>query len=250
MMGPTFDPREAIRQNRAGELSGASLLRALASHGGWHVPARVADGEEPGLLVLNNARGERWMLAFTDRQAMDEYEAVAGSNALGEHFAVLAGHALFRDIDDTLSGIDINALGENAVHYKREQFETLRRWARVIEVEQTLDQQVPDLGVLKRFDAYWMVLRKEGEGHQLVLAPDTQGRRLAPVFTAEDNTIEFLKTAVPALDFEPITVTLTGEQVFGQLRGLPLDGLVFNCRGPAKPRAFAKGFVDVVLNAR
>jgi len=40
---------------------------------------------------------------------------------------------------------------------------------------------------------------------------------------------------------------MAGERLFRLLAGMQLDGLVFNCRGPAPAVAFASAFAGVML---
>ena len=41
---------------------------------------------------------------------------------------------------------------------------------------------------------------------------------------------------------------IDGDKLFNALRKMPIDGIVFNCSGPIKPKAFPLGFCDEVLS--
>lgn len=84
----------------------------------------------------------------------------------------------------------------------------------------------------------------------LALAPDGQGRALAAVFTAADNFDAFTEVRQPALEEgQLLSLELTGVELFRLLAGMRLDGLVFNCSGPAAAVAFAHAFAEVILEA-
>jgi len=87
--------------------------------------------------------------------------------------------------------------------------------------------------------------------YQLALAPDDKGRRLAAVFTYDDAFEAFLPEG-EALHAEGqlLQVELAGPKLFEQLAQMSLDGLVFNCRGPARPIAFAQPFIAAILEAK
>jgi hypothetical protein len=42
---------------------------------------------------------------------------------------------------------------------------------------------------------------------------------------------------------------LDGHELFGQIAEMGLDGIVFNCAGPTRPRAFAAAFASLILAA-
>ncbi len=44
-----------------------------------------------------------------------------------------------------------------------------------------------------------------------------------------------------------LSLEMAGERLFRLLAGMQIDGLVFNCRGPAPAVAFASAFAGVML---
>jgi hypothetical protein len=74
---------------------------------------------------------------------------------------------------------------------------------------------------------------------------------LAAVFTADDAFDAFLPDdETPSEHGQLLRVTLPGAKLFEQLSTMSIDGVVFNCSGPTKPVAFAKAFLEVVLDAK
>jgi hypothetical protein len=245
-------PRHAIRAHLAGDLDGQSLFRALMSHKEWHIPTRTDAGGEAALVSFVAADGARWMKFFTDAEAVQTWSAAEGGD-LADQCIVTVGYSIFGILEDDLAGVEINPSLQDAVHYVQEQIPQLRQWANSIRVEEalaTIDFEETPLGLLKDYTNYFLVLRRAGaDSAHLVLAPDSQGRALAAVFTAEDALQFFLDAIAPSADFDPVPVRVNGEQLFAQLNELPLDGVVFNCSGPIQPRAYGKRLAEYVLSA-
>lgn len=233
-------PSDAIAAHRAGELDGIGLVRALVSFDHWLLPARVG---EAGAAPLVTVRGtERWLTVCSDRAAFD------AAGAPGDLFLDTPGPGLFARLDPGLAGVNIDPGTGRAIHYQGEQLDTLREMGRAVLVERFLHGAAyPDgLQKLRDYDGYRIVMRaKEGGGIQMVLAPDNQDRLLAAVFTAPDTLRAFLASLPEGL--VPIVVTLDGTELFTRLRELTLHGIVFNCRGPVKPRAVSAQLASEVL---
>lgn len=244
------DARTAVREHLAGRLSHAALFRSLMAHPDWHVPVCAGTDDEATVMTFVDAAGERWIKVFTDLGAVEAWAEQFGGEADGRCI-VTSGTNLFGALDDELAGVEINPGLPEGVHYQRPHIPLLRQWARITELEsalETIDADETPLGLLRDYDAYVLVLKRTGpDSAHLVLAPDDDGRALAAVFTAEDTLAAFFDQVLSAADFEPIPVRVNGEQLFTQLRALPLDGLVFNCSGPVRPRAFGKRLADYVL---
>ncbi len=247
------DAQTAIREHLAGRLAQATFFRSLMLHADWHVPVHTETDSEVAVRTFVDAAGERWVKVFTDRRAAELWAAQSGGEPAGRCL-VTGGTNLFGALDDELAGVEINPGSPDGIHYRRQHLPFLRQWARITELEsalETIDTGETPLGLLREYDAYVLVLKRTGpDSAHLVLAPDDSGRALAAVFTAEDTLAAFFDQVLSAADFEPIPIRVNGEQLFTQLRVLPLDGLVFNCSGPVQPRAFGKRLADYVLGHR
>ncbi len=245
------DLRQAMQATLDGSRSGHALLRLFLDHAGWHVPAARDEDGQIALLRLKDGAGQRYLFLCTDRQAYADCLATVGAEALGAHFITTAGDALFANLPDEVDVIRVNAYSPPELRYRGDQIPALRQWARAVKVERTLATPQPDLGLVKRFDAFYVVLQRlEGEGRALTLAPDKRGRKLAAVFTAPDALDAFLRDQGDGgLKFEPVTVKTPGHILFDDLQHLPIDGIVFNCAGPVAPRLFVAGFAKAVMAA-
>ncbi len=237
------EPVQAIQQNTAGRLSGPGLLRALAGFDRWVLPG----GPEP--LVIER-EGERWLPMFTDHAALLRYQASSGLD-LGELWLQCPGPGLFAGLGEELAGVDMDPGSEHAVHYRQEQLPLLRRWGRSLQVERLLlGQEEHPLSLLREHDGYHLLMRATADGHsQLVLAPDARGRQLAAVFTAEDCLQAFMDRVLTQVKPLPLSLMLSGQELFERLVAMPLQGIVFNCAGPVQPQAVQLELARQVLQA-
>lgn len=245
------DLRQAMQAALDGRQTSHALLRLFLDHAGWHVPAARDEQGRVALMRLKDAQGRRYLFLCTDRQAYADCLAVVGPQALGEHVITIAGDELFANLPDEVDFIRVNPYAPPELHYRGDQVPALRQWARAVQVERTLATPQPDLRLVRRFDAFYIVMQALPDGGRaLTLAPDKRGRRLAAVFTAPDTLDAFLRDRGDGgLKFEPQTVKTPGEILFDDLQNLPIDGIVFNCAGPVAPRLFVAGFARAVMAA-
>lgn len=246
--------RRLIRDFQRGSVDGRALLRAFIAHPAWSVPAGLGDaGPAPALSV--DADGNRWLAAFTDRDAMEGYLATEAGRDPGRLWLELPGDAVIDLLADGVDGWNVNPLSPDALHYKAEQLPFLRSMNAACRVERILrgEADVVDepFGLLRDYDGWGLVMRAAPDGRsQLVLAPDERGRKLAAVFTAPDCLDTFVSAVTEQLGIIPITVTTGGVELFRQLDQMPIDGVVFNCMGPVPPKALAHQFSAAVLQGR
>lgn len=243
--------RDSIQQTLSGQLGGQALLRRFLAHDDWHAPAGRDDEGRMFLQVLRDKDHRRYLFICTGRPAYDDLIARVGEATLGGHYVTLPGVDLFAGLPADVDIVGVNAYSPPELHYTGGQVTMLNRWARAVEVEQTLAQPAPDLGLVRRFASYYVVLQMLPGGERAItLAPDRRGRKLAAVFTAPDTLDAFLNDRRDGgLKFEPAAAALSGEQLFGDLRDMPIDGIIFNCAGPAPPRTFVPAFAGAVLAA-
>ena len=250
MTGNEISLREAIQQTLDGKLSGPALLRRFMTHDDWRVPVHVDAEGKQFPVYIKDTDDQRFALYFTDEQGYQDGCAAIGAELMGERVLRLAGRTLFLNLGDDADIISINWNSPPQIFFKKAQVPSLRRWAQAVNVEHTLMSPTPDLSLLKHFDAFYIVLQKIPEGFALVLAPDAHDRKLAAVFTAEDALEAFLKDErIGKFEFEPVTRTVPGQQLFEDLQDMPLDGIAFNCAGPVPQRRFAAALANAVVTA-
>jgi hypothetical protein len=226
-------PEESMALFHNGELQFRPLLRELIGHNGWIIPASEEDEERP---VLWRMDGKLWLLAFSSDETFKEYlDDESASRA-----QTVDGRWLFSSLSPPIDGVVLDAGKTHGTQFDSEKFDYLRIWAQGLKVERILSGAAGEDGFpfLREFEGYRLpVVQSESGKAHIALAPDAQGRKLAAVFTAEDCLEAFLKDAQGAYGEGLLVDTLDGAKLFEQLKALPLDGVVFNCSGPAKPRA-------------
>src|SRR5262249_7249306 len=156
----------------------------------WIVPARFRAGQ-PAFLEFDSG-GSRRFFMFSDTQAYDEARKTLGEDTFGEHFLELTGDSVWLSFNDEVDQLDIDPFSEHQIHYKQEQCPLLRRWGKIVSVERSLKKALtPDgkssYNLIRDFDGYYIVTRCDETRPHLMLAPDSKGRKLAALFTAEDS---------------------------------------------------------------
>ena len=238
-------PRRAIERFLAHEMSGRELLRCLATFDRWIVPAGFSGGQ-PAFLDFRSGQSRRFFM-FSGPEAYNEARRQLGEDVLGDHYVETTGDSIWLSFNDAVAGLSIDPFSKHEIDYGPDQFPLLRRWGNIIRVERALEKVLStDSGydLIRDFDRYYIVTRRDESGPNLMLAPDSKGRKLAALFTAEDSLDAYLdeKRGGGFQDLEPLM--MTGPRLFELLSRTPLDGFVFNCCGPIAPRAFAPAFAE------
>ena len=219
-----------------------TVLRAAVSHPSWHMQA---EPDATGKLTARLVRGP-------DGIFLDAW--LDAADCPTPQTLTLRGPALFDAVHAGFAGLRLEPGTPRERRFSRAQFGLLAEWAaaaRVTELVRDPDAFGGALIALRRYTG-WRILRRDGvSGPQLALAPDSQGRKLAAIFTAEDTLRAFLDRngdTLKAHGFLPAQVD--GEALFATLdRTAGLDGMVFDCAGPVAPKAVAMPYAQAVLNA-
>lgn len=244
--------RSVLADYQEGILTGSVLLRALMTYPKWQIPSRSSD-QGPAVTVVTAADGRRGLQVFTDGDAYEEQKRALGQDLYGQMYIQVPGHALFANLAEDLDCVDINPHTPLGVHYKREQFAMLRRWALAIALEQRLrmlDGSEANFRAILDYDSYFVVLRQQGETWDMVSAPDARGRKLASAFIGIDCAERFVEQVSAQIDGEAKIIKLAGEPLFQRLAAMPIEGVVFNCVGPGAPIAFQQELIAYVLDPR
>lgn len=165
------------------------------------------------------------------------------------------GWDIIPQLRDDLQFLNINPDAEHVYHYRNHQLPMLKAMAEAVAIETALHDSARSDELftrLKKYENFKMLFRSGGStGMQIVLAPDDQGRKLIPIFTAEDSFQVFLDQMLPIIQQEicnPYVMDRKGEEMFASLATIPADGIVFNPVGYTRPRAFAIQFCNVIAN--
>jgi hypothetical protein len=164
----------------------------------------------------------------------------------------MPGHRVLSLIPSDLAGVNLNPASTHAAHFRQEQLGELKRVAACMNVTERLAQDEldeDDLAVF-RSHAHWLVVLHHDEGddsYELALAEDKEGRALGAIFSTDEALQAFL--SFEAEEEDGRIMELDGHELFGQIAEMGLDGIVFNCAGPTRPRAFAAAFASLILAA-
>lgn len=261
---PESPVQTAIADWKANQISGSQLLRRLVSFDQWMLPMSEAaaaemlnTGKASRLMYSQDSEGVSRLYLFSDGEAFNAFRRAVGEAEASQHFLTTSGAWIFQLPLDAFDAIEIDPVSPWQISYRKEQFPALRAMAEAITVEQALialraGQAQPGMITLVRdYEHYLLAAYDRGGEYTLALAPDDKGRELAAVFTAADNFAAFLSAREGAQAVEQLLqLELAGPKLFAQLGQMQLDGLVFNCSGPARPVAFALAFAKVVAEAK
>ena len=236
--------RKAIDRFFNKKLTGTQLLRTFAVYRGWQVPARL-DSLVPEFSVFDLGNGAKHYFLFSDKGAYLECRNKIGIHVMGDYYVGnVSGPSAIDAIKDTVDVVNINPYCAQEVHYIKEQIAQLKTWSRIVKTElalETANSSIRGYQTIRTFDTYYFIMEDE---KYVTLAPDPSGRKLAAIFTASDALDIFLGGNQKPSQ-RPIPIG--GEALFSALRKMPLDGIVFNCSGPVRPRVFPLSFATEIL---
>ena len=253
----------AIAEWQAKQINGTQLMRRLVSFDRWMLPVSesaaaemLSTGTASRLMYSQDDAGVSRLYLFSSGEAYGAFQQATGAEPTGQHFLTTTGVWILRLPLDHFDAIEIDPASPWQISYRQEQFAALRAMAEAVEVERALaalrmgQAQPGMIPLVRNYEHYLLAALDRGQGVGLALAPDDKGRQLAAIFTAPDNFATFLDEHNPLRDGQLLQLELAGPTLFAQLGQMQLDGLVFNCRGPAQPVAFALPFASVVLEAK
>jgi hypothetical protein len=223
------------------KLAGADeVMRALAGHKGWLVPALMfarAQGRDLVLdkrMVLFSAEtrlppDELWV--FTDLAAAQRAQA-AGA-LLGPYASDVAGTELFGKIDEGLRIVRVNPYSpaEQGWQFHHGSYELAEIWAQVIALEESYENSDEAFyEAVARFPAFLIF---NGPSGYVITLPNQGGmRNPAAVFTSPDCADAFLArlTDEQRQGFERAVVD--GMTLIKRLPEQEIDGMLLNACGP------------------
>lgn len=236
--------QEAIQQFRQGAYSGSKLMRQLMQHDAWFLPATIGTNG-PAPLVTRTPMGESWLEIFTESAALN-----APSFAHVMMKLQIPRTGWLRFLTDDLAGVNIDPGTDRSIHFKRAQFPMLREWEMALDIDAILRGEDVENGFakLRNYEGYRIIVREHAGTMTPLLAPDDgRNRKLAAVFTTQDCVDAYLAALGDPANRGLTVMRLGGARLFTELAGMPLDGIVFNCVGPVKPKAVALAFAAAIL---
>jgi len=256
-------PRYAIEQWQKKEIDGTELMRRMMTWKHWSIAVSesaavemLATNEAGRIMYSRDENGVGRVFLYSDNAAYAAFCKEAGVTE-AQHFLSTSGDWIFRLELDGISEIVIDPFTPTQIVYAEEHFERLHAMARAVQVEEALtnlrfqpetaDAMIP---LVRDYANYILPVYRADGGMVLAMAPDSQGRDLAAVFTSTEAFDAFAPVwggGYP--DKELLVFNLSGTELCAQLVKMNLDGIVFNCKGPARPIAFAVGIAQVILDS-
>jgi len=218
------------------------LLRGLINHDTWTLPAqKQGENFHPSLLQHN---GQTFLTAYSSPAlAPDNMETMS-----------VDGIWLFSELPDIIHSLIIDANSPHALQFTADKFPELRNWGLAVQFEQQLDTATLDATILEhilQYEGYCVpLIESEGGTQHIALAPDSEGRKLAAIFTAEDCLSLFMQYAGKSFGDKIRIDQHKGDVLLPYLLSLPIDGIAFNCYGPPNPKALSKEALVEILSVR
>jgi len=240
-------PAQALNKHRAEEITDEQLLRILVTYDSWCVPSQPED-DGHRMLVLQRDEGPV-VEAFTTEEAYAEHMQQVSEQPFG--WMTVSGEWLFSNLNDTLIALEINAPQGVRFTFKSKVFATLRNWSRSVLVERALVTQMDDAATFQLLcESTFLIVSTQPDvvPLQIALAPDSNGRTLAAIFTAPDALNLYLQAAQKSTNASLSTHSVSGKPLFSSLASMSIDGVVFNCFGPTKPLAVSHRFTTAFLD--
>jgi hypothetical protein len=261
----TTSVQTAIAAWQAHQISGTQLLRQLIAFDAWMAPVAqsavaemVGSNAAPRVMYSQAPQGVARLYLFSSAAAWETFQQTAGGAppATGQHFLTTTGRWVFRLPTDQVDFLEIDPGSPWHINYSQAQFPRLHALAEAVEIEGALlalrRGNAPDGTAVqvRGYEHYLLAIARQGDQTKLALAPDSQGRALAAIFTAPDNFDAFVEARQSSPEEgQLLSLEMAGDALFRQLAGMRLDGLVFNCCGPAQAVAFASALAAVILEA-
>jgi len=256
-------PRCAIEQWQKKEINGTALMRRLIAWKHWNIA--IFESAAVEMLATNAAscimygrdpKGVGRLFLYSDNAAYAIFCRQAEADDY-QHFLTASGGWIFRLSLEGISEIVIDPFSPTEIVYGEEHFAWLWEMADAMEVEEALtklrfqpesaDDVIP---LVRDYASYVLAVNRVRGGTVLAMAPDARGRQLAAVFTSMEAFDAFYpegKQGCP--DGELLILNMSGIELFSHLAKMNLEGMVFNCSGPARPIAFAAGIAQVILDS-
>ena len=220
-------------------ISYRDLLRKLIAYDSWFVPILQQESDLRPNLFRHNEK--IFLLAYSNKEQIPPQTPTMKVD----------GNWLFSQLKAPIDLMVIDAQSSYALQFPKEKFPELNDWARALHIEELLAKEDFDahtLNELLEFEGYYVPLIDSQSGvRHITLAPDTQQRKLAAVFTTEDALSLYVQNAQGALGDEILVDRPAGKKLFAYLLQLPIEGIVFNCYGPGEPRALSKASLQSLL---
>jgi len=232
-MTPT-DPRELLRAYSEQRVTDTQVMRGLAEHNGWYVPAGFALDQlqtnlsEHAIIFSTefNAQPAR-LLLFSDQEAAHR----ADGQPIGLFTSAFSGARIFSALDERYISVSVNLGSPQAESWyiDREAFPMTRMWGQAVELERLLKTDYGSRETFAKVAAHpgFMLMINPSNQPIDVGFPGVEGK-FAIAFTAPDLSEAFLSSRPEAERQRLHPAAISGLSMFQQLQNFPMAGVILN----------------------
>jgi hypothetical protein len=232
-MIPT-DARELLTAYSEQRVTGDQVMRGLAEHKGWYVPAVFAlqslgsnTNEHAIIFSQEFEANPGQLLIFTDAVAAHRAEG----HRIGVFASAYAGSRIFAALNAKYESVTVNPCSPQAESWyiNREGFDLAALWGQVVELEEALRTAPGTEATYRKLAAHpglIVVVNLENLPIDVSL-PGMEGKS-AIGFTAPDLYDAFMAQRSEAEKARMKRVTVPGALLFQQLQNFDMAGLILN----------------------
>lgn len=218
------------------------VMRALAEHDDWYVPAAYAEqawgqADFDQTMTLGQVAQSAMLTVFTDLESIQ----VADGHPLGRYGGPVSGAQLLGAISKNYRALMVNPASprDHQWYIASAGFGIAAEWAGAVTAERALaalavDPDAPDLSALieraRAYRGYRLLIQLPQNSLAQIGAPGVDGL-LTVAFTAPDQHNEFLMALAEGIRPSAGTAVVDGAQLFTMMTELGVAGLVLNAGG-------------------
>jgi len=232
-MTPT-DPRDLLKAYSEKQVTGDQVMRGLAEHKGWYVPALFAVDRlktelcDHAIIFSSEFEAQpNKLLIFTDAVAAHR----ADGHRLGVFSSAFSGSHIFAALDARYESVSVNPCSPQSESWfiDREGFALANLWGQVVELEKALSSDPGSDALYARLAAHegFIILVNQENLPIDVSVPNIEGKS-AIAFTAPDQCDAFMAKRSDAERARLKRVTISGALMFKQLQNFDLAGILLN----------------------
>lgn len=237
---------ETLQAHRREAVGIGLLLRRLLDQIEWYVPV-APTGDDSAELLIIDFDGQMTLMAFTGLAAAETWaETLAlpdGAYMLAVGPEVLVDATAGPDLD--VLRFDVGTPHETEL--RSDDFDRFDQVAQAAEVERELEAMATDGGDLEVLMAHdrWYVACIGDE--EVATLRDEEGKVLAAVFTTLDALETWFEMVHPHVPGDVREVS--AGPLFRALQASAVDGICFNCAGPAACTSFGRELIDALMGS-
>ena len=231
---PPTDPRELLKAYSENRATSDQVMRGLAEHKGWYVPAvfavdRLKSAVSDHTIIFSTEfeAQPNMLLLFTDAVAAHR----ADGHRIGVFSSAFSGAQIFEALDDRFESMSVNPCSPQAESWfiKRDGFSTANLWGQVVELENALNSDPGSDVLFRRIAAHpgFIILVNHENLPIDVSLPSLEGKS-AIAFTAPDRCDAFMSQRTEAERAQLKRAYLSGTAMCKQLQNFDLAGVLLN----------------------